>query len=282
MIASKALRISANQWIVTPKPRPAAPLRLLCFPHAGGSSHAFEGWQKSIHSAEISVLQLPGRGRRFSEPCLTRIEPIVDAAAQCIEHDKPAIFFGHSMGAIIAFEIIRRLRAQNRPLPLRLFVSGASAPSLWAMRPLISTASDADLRKTLEGLDGMADALENEELMEFLLPILRADFSVCDNYCYRVEERIPCDIFAFAGDADDRAPAAEMQPWREETSMSFRSRIFRGGHFFLRANEPELLAILEHDLRQIAAVETMRLARMPACVEVRRPGKALESSTRSR
>ncbi len=175
-------------WLRSPKPNPQASLRLFCFPYVGGGALIFRTWPNSLPAtAEVCPVELPGRGTRLKETPFTRLLPLVQALAQALlpHLDKPFAFFGHSMGALISFELTRQLRRLYGLVPLHLFVSAHRAPQLPDPDPPIHTLPEAEFMEELRCLNGTPkEVLEQPELMELMLPILRADFALCETYIY--------------------------------------------------------------------------------------------------
>src|SRR5437763_15337105 len=173
--------IARTPWLVSRKPNPRARVRLFCFPYAGGGDSVFRAWQKGLSEAiEVCPVQLPGRGARISEPPFTELSPLVRAAAQALAPhlDKPFAFFGHSMGALICFELARHLRKDGGPQPVHLFVSGRCGPQT-PREPFAGDLPDSEFQEMLRRYNGTPEeVLENRELMELLLPAVRADFAL--------------------------------------------------------------------------------------------------------
>ncbi|HET6978736.1 MAG TPA: thioesterase II family protein [Pyrinomonadaceae bacterium] len=243
---------TANPWLYYFKPNPKASVRLFCFHYAGGNALIYRTWaQKLPPSVEVVAIQLPGRATRMHQPLVSKltdlVEPISEALAPLV--NKPFAFFGHSMGALILFEVTRFLRRQGRTLPLHLFVSGRSAPQLNREHsPLYNLPKD-ELLAELQQLDGTPrEVLEHPELMELMLPMLRADFSICDTYEYTEEAPLACPITAFGGLQDFDVSRRRVEAWREQTSATFTLRMFAGNHFFIHSNETLLLNLLATQL----------------------------------
>jgi medium-chain acyl-[acyl-carrier-protein] hydrolase len=239
-------------WLANYRAWPDAAVRLFCFPYAGGSVAAFRGWQGDLPlSIESSPVQLPGRGARISEPPFESLHETVEALAHALSpfFDKPFAFFGHSMGALIALELSRRLRREKKALPLHLFVSGRRAPQCPDIEPPIHKLSDSDLIARLRRFNGTPhDALDHPELMQLMLPLLRADFSVCETYQYYEEPALDCPITVFGGIGDREVPAAALPPWREHTTAAFSLHMFPGDHFFLHTAQSDMLHLIARKL----------------------------------
>lgn len=241
-----------GQWIVTPRPQAAPRVRLLCFPYAGGGIGIYRPWLRHLpDGVELSLVQLPGRDRRAGEPPMRELPAMIAALGTELAglSDAPLVLFGHSMGALLAYEAAHWLRAHGHPAPRLLAVSGRRAPHLpsrrGSARQPVEELSDDQFAELVLGLDGTPPSvLANPELRAMFLPILRADFIAVQRY--RHEERPPltCPISAFAGTRDPYAPVSELSAWAEHTSGGFDSQPFAGNHFFLREHRDGLLAAL--------------------------------------
>jgi medium-chain acyl-[acyl-carrier-protein] hydrolase len=242
--------VPQSPWIAL-QPRPGARLRLFCFPHSGGGGTAFRGWSEALPSVEVCAFVPPGREARLREPSLTRLEPLVEACVEEIARraDLPFAFYGHSLGALVAFEAARALRRRGAPLPRHLFAGAAVAPQAHAVATPIHRGPDAGLIARLRRYGGTPEAvLAEPELMALLLPAFRADLGIFESY--RLVEEPPLDvpITAFGGVADDFARPAAMEGWRAQTSMAFSLRTFPGGHLFLQSSRAALLESMLADL----------------------------------
>jgi surfactin synthase thioesterase subunit len=210
--------------------------RLFVFPHAGAGASAYRLAAYLPDTVEVCTVQLPGREGRFAEAPLTSLDDAVAALAPLIaDHtDLPYAFFGHSMGALIAFETARRLRAHGTRLPERLFLSGMRAPGRPDRDPR-HTLPDDELLATAE-FDGV-----DAELRELLLPLLRADLTLCETYTYRAEAPLPCPVTALAGSDDDSVDERELAEWRQHTCAEFELHLFAGApHLYVRGAEEQL------------------------------------------
>jgi len=241
-----------NKWVVFPKTGSPIRRRLFCFPYAGGAASIFFPWSKELPSdIQVCPVQLPGRENRLTEPPLTKISLLVDSLAEILPlySDVPFSFFGHSMGALISFELTRRLRRNNSPCPTHLFVASHPAPQLRVSRPQLHTLSDAAFIQALRRLNGTPEELlQNSELMQLVLPALRADFALCETYVYTGDEPLDCPISTFAGMQERNLSRYELEAWRSQTRRSFRLQIFPGNHFFLKSARKLLLTAIERDL----------------------------------
>ena len=240
-------------WFPLATPLADPRLRLFCFPYAGGGASIFHRWPQALPGGvEVCAAQLPGHETRIAEPPLSDLDALIGEIAGAVDPllDVPFALFGHSMGALIAFELARRLRALGLRAPERLFVSARIAPqtpdeSLQALRD----GGDAALFAELERLDFTPKAvLDEPEMLELVLPILRADFRLCSSYVYRPEPPLDVPIVAFAGTHDRDAGAKKMREWEQQTSAGFAMRVIDGDHFFVTRRRETLLAELSRDL----------------------------------
>ncbi len=235
---------------------PQAALRLFCFPYAGGNAQIYRQWAAALPATvEVCPVQLPGRGNRLQEAPFTKLTDVVQYVTAAIAPylDKPLAFFGHSMGALISFELARSLRRTHNVEPVHLFVSGRRAPQIPRTRPAIDQLPEAELIAELRRLNGTPrEVLANAELMQLMLPTIRADFAVVRSYEYNTEAPLNCPITALGGLQDEDVPREQLEGWREQTNAACTVRMFAGDHFFLHAAEPLLLRVLARDLQQLA------------------------------
>jgi medium-chain acyl-[acyl-carrier-protein] hydrolase len=230
---------------------PSPRLRLVCIPYAGGAPSAFRGWLELLPpEIDLWAAQPPGHGARVDSPPLECLEPMVDelAGALTAEPATPTAIFGHSMGALLGFELARELRRRGHP-PQWLFASGHRAPQLETTDPPAHELDDAGFLARLRELGGTPEeALEHPELMDVFLPILRADFAAVETYAYRPEAPLACGITAFGGDGDERVSRRELEAWRAQTVGRFAAHSLPGGHFFLRQSAPRLVSVVVRDV----------------------------------
>ncbi len=233
-------------------PNSAAALRLFCFPYAGGGSLIYRDWSRSLPAQiEVCPVQLPGRGSRMHEKPFTRMEPLVKAVLREIGSylDKPFAFFGHSMGAVISFEVARLLRREGTALPVHLFVSGRSAPQLSEPKPPTFSLPDAEFIEELLRLRGTPpEVLNHPGLMQVVLPLLRADFELIQTYAYTDEPPLSIPLTALGGLADVDISRENLAGWRAETTGPFSLRMLPGDHFYLTSNKDLLLRLLAKEL----------------------------------
>ena len=242
-----------DSWIAFRKLNPQARLRLFCFPYAGTGASIFRTWPDGLPAdVEVCPVQFPGRGTRLMETPFTQLSHLVQALAQALVPllDKPFAFFGHSMGALVGFELARQLRRQSGVQPVRLFVSAARAPQIPHRDRPIHALPEGEFLAELRRLNGIPEkVLEEAELMQIMLPVLRADFAVYETYVYSTEPPLHCPISTFGGLQDQRVSRGDLEAWRNQTNGSFSLRMFPGDHFFWRTTQPLLLQVLSQDLR---------------------------------
>lgn len=249
---------NSSVWFVRPSPQPQARLRLFCFPYAGGSAQSYHDWQRRLpQDVELCAAQLPGRGRRIREAPLPSIAANVEQLASDIVPllDVPFAFFGHSMGALLAFELARRLRDDAAPTPALLFASGCAAPHLPRRTREMHALPDQELIAELQRLNGTPpEVLEHPELMQMLMGFLRADFEAVETYRYSPGPPLTCPISALGGLRDPDVRRAELEAWRDHTAGDCAVRMFDGDHFFTHQVEPLLLEVIAWELARASGV----------------------------
>jgi medium-chain acyl-[acyl-carrier-protein] hydrolase len=242
-----------NSWVTCPQPNPQAKLRLFCFPYAGGSATIFRTWADDLpETIELCPIEIPGRGRQIKSPPYTKIQPLVrEIAINIIPYlDKPYAFCGYSMGALISFELTRLLRHETNFCPLHLFVSARRAPQLAPDKPLISQLPDTDFLAEISLLNGTPQAvLENAELMQLFLPIIRADFTLLESYIYSHQPPLDFPITAFGGLQDSTVSYTSLLAWQEQTTASFLLKMVDGDHFFINTSKRTLLNAVSQSLQ---------------------------------
>lgn len=248
---------SLNPWVTLPRPNPTARVRLFCFPYAGAGASVFYTWPQTLPAeVEVCPVQLPGRESRLMEKPYSGMDELTEKLGEVLQPymDMPFAFFGHSNGAIMSFELARKLRREGRPLPLHLFLSGRPASHMPSRHPKIHHLPEPEFIQQLRRLEGTPEeVLANREIMELLLPLLRADFSLAETYQYREEAPLEIPVSAYGGRTDKDVNEEEVAAWGVHTTAPFRLVMFPGGHFFLNENRPLVLAELVRELRGVVA-----------------------------
>lgn len=243
-----------NPWVQPLSPaRPHAGLRLFCIPYAGGGPLAFRGWSDLLpENIDVRAVQLPGRGARLREKPFTRLESLIAALAQALGPwlDRPFAIYGHSLGALLAYELTRTLRRGGLH-PARLFVSGQIAPHRPDPNPKIHHEPDPVFLEEMKLLGGTPrEVMECAELMQLLLPALRADFAVLETYEHQPQPPLECPITAFGGHDDPRVQPADLEAWRELTRAECRLVMLPGDHFFIGPQKRTILRLMGAQLRE--------------------------------
>jgi len=231
---------------------------LVCIPHAGGGAAAYARWHTNP-DFEIAVVPLPGRDGNYSQPCLTSIREMAQRAAAFIHEEKleGVVLFGHSMGALVAYESAKLLGCAGPQLIDSLFVSGCQCPTSFTSDCLSEIGDDQEFIRAVAEYGGLAPELLREPgFIEYVLPILRADLAACDTYRYEPHEPLDVPLVAFAGATDTRVPLDHVFGWRKFTTRDFDACVFPGGHFFINANADSILAaIRDRSMRSAASAE---------------------------
>ncbi len=237
--------IAKDKWFHVPQPKSCPSLRLFCFSYAGGSAAIYHNWPKDLPGeVEMCAIQLPGRGARMAEPALTSFEQLVPEVVGALRPylDQPFAFFGHSMGAKLAFETCRSLRKLGLPQPLHLFASGSRAPQDPRNRPNIHGMARHAFCEELRKLNGTpSEILDNEELMNLVEPTLRADFQAIETYQYSNQKPLNVPISAYGGNLDQGVSSTHLQHWQQQTTASFHAQMFDGDHFFINSARRALM-----------------------------------------
>lgn len=252
MASTTDLTNRRSPWVTIMAPRPRARLRLICLPFAGGGTSAYREWAARLpDEVEVVAAALPGREGRIGEPALDSVDALANGVVDGLSRhlDRPFALFGHSMGAVVAFEVIRRLRPMGLE-PVHFFASGHKAPHVRTKRtPDCHSLPDDEFVAAVERLNGIpTEILENAEFMEMILPSLRSDFRAAETYAYRPGAPLRCPISAYGGLDDHEVIHEEIEAWGHHTSGPFRVQMFPGDHFFVNSSRDRLLRAICTDL----------------------------------
>ena len=249
------MRSPINGWAIYPRRNPSARMRLFCFPYAGGGATIFSTWARSLPpEVEVVAVQPPGREGRLSEKPFADLAELVAAMhPELLPHfEKPFAFYGHSNGGLMAFELARTLRRTGGPMPRHIFVGGRPAPQLELDEERIHALEHDEFIDALRRYAGTPEEiLQNAEIMELIMPLLRADFSLGETYAYQPEAPLHVPISAYAGERDAEVPLAQVEAWREQTSAPFHFRVFPGDHFFINGDRALVLQEMTRELRPL-------------------------------
>ncbi|MFE2540550.1 thioesterase II family protein [Actinacidiphila glaucinigra] len=240
----------AGDWFRVIKRSAKPRARLICFPHAGGAASFFQAWADLLpDDMDLAGVRYPGREDRFLDPPPVSMSDLADPVARaCLTSgDVPLLFFGHSMGASVAYEVALRMQYRGGSQVTDLFVSGSAAPGRGSGSRDPLTMTDAEIREDVAELGGAdANALADQELWELLIPSIRADYRLIGRYRAAFSARAPLDVpmVAYYGRGDADVDAASVAAWAEATSSTFAMRSFDGGHFYLKEQAPGLVADL--------------------------------------
>ncbi|ABG50658.1 Thioesterase [Trichodesmium erythraeum IMS101] len=233
-----------SPWIKIFQPCPQPQLRLFCFHPSAAGATLFRLWGKYLPSnIEVCAIQLPGRETRIKETLITKWDDLLSPLIQELQPlitEYPFVFFGHSLGALISFEVVRQLRRQKLPIPKYMFVSGRRPPHI-PIDNLRHQAPNPILISILREYGGTPEAvLQNQDLMELFLPILRADFTLNEKYIYFPEAPFEFPIVAFRGTDDIEVSKQKLSQWEQHTISNFALHEFPGGHMFFQ-QQPKVL-----------------------------------------
>ncbi|MFK7829716.1 MAG: thioesterase II family protein [Congregibacter sp.] len=244
-----------NAWVSCPRPEPDATFRMFCLPFAGGGASLYRSWGEELGAdIEVCPIQLPGRESRVGEPAHHDFSVLASALANQLSLylDRPYFIYGHSMGALLAFEAIRALQESGQALPQIAFLGAHRAAHLKPRRQSMLELDDAEFIARISAFGGFQkEVLESEELLNFILPTLRADFSICDGYEYAGGDPIDCPIVAISGAHDPEVPPEDMGAWQEHTRHPVQHITLDAGHFFIKTHSESLISVIRRFARQV-------------------------------
>ena len=247
-----------QQWFKF-SPRNSKPrFRLFCFHHAGTGASIFNSWSEKLPSdTEVISIQLPGRENRLKETPFTRLKPLIQTLTPLFEEylDVPFAFFGHSMGALLSFEVARELRRKSWSVPECLFVSAYRAPQIPDLDLPIYQLPDAKFIKAVSDYQGISEQnLQNLESRQILISNLKADFEILQTYFYTKEEPLESHIYAFGGLADPKVSRQQLAAWEQQTKIDFQLKMFNGNHFFWREAEDEVISTIKEAIERLTVM----------------------------
>jgi surfactin synthase thioesterase subunit len=242
--------LKGSPWLDRDREHSLAPSRMFCLPYVGGGAWIYRGWSDcGGKEVEVIPIALPGRDKRLLEKPYSDLFLLVRALADVLPLDKPFTLFGHSMGALIAFELATELQRRDSRLPFCLFASGCGAPQVPRRNPLRHLLSDVALVAELRDLGGTPDeVLRDSGLMELFLPTIRADFAIVETYEYTQSNSLGCPIVVLHGDEDRETTRDDALAWRLRTSNTFRMETFHGDHFFLHAAKQSIVRLITNEV----------------------------------
>ncbi|MCX5195608.1 alpha/beta fold hydrolase [Streptomyces sp. NBC_00249] len=239
-------------WVRRFQPRPDSAVRLVCLPHAGGSASFYLPMARTMPDfVDVLCVQYPGRQDRRTEPLLDTVPALADQVFTALLPwaDRPLAYFGHSMGASVAYEVARRFEREKGVVAAALFASGRRAPSA----PRHETAHLLDDRGLIEEVKSLSGTdtrlLGDDEVLRMVLPAIRADYRAAETYTPEPGEPLHCPVVAMIGSDDPKVTEAEAAAWSTHTEGPFALRVFSQGHFYLVRDQAEVIRTLSTHLR---------------------------------
>lgn len=240
-----------EKWVSVHSPAPWSAVRLVCLPHAGGSASFYFPVSRALApEVEVLAVQYPARQTRHLEPGIDNIPDFADQIFAVLQdlNDKPLAFFGHSMGAVLAYEVALRMQRAGLPSPVRLFASGRRAPSRYRDER-IHEGTDAEIVAELRKLGGPNPAvLADPEMLEIILPAVRSDYTAIERYRHEPGRKLDCPVTVVVGDNDPRVTIDEARAWAEHTTGPFDLETFPGRHFYLVDQGPRVIDLVRTKL----------------------------------
>jgi medium-chain acyl-[acyl-carrier-protein] hydrolase len=248
----------ANPWLYFGPHGANSQIRLLCLPYAGGNVSLFRSWSQQLPGEiQVCAVQLPGRQTRFQEPPITRMDALIDRLMEVVRplSDLPLAIFGQCAGALVGFELARRLRQEQPPRPLaHLFAASCPAPDRCAQGPLLHRLPEEEFFTALEGMGGIpSDVMAMPELRAFVAPALRADFELYETYRHAVQEPLDCPVTVFCGAHDELVAEEAMRSWSNHTRRGTATYVVPGTHYLLEQSETQVLAAIARRLARFVA-----------------------------
>lgn len=237
------LIFSSDKWFATIKQNPKAEIKMFCFPYGGGNASVFTGWPKFLPDfVELYAIQLPGRANRISESPIVNMNDLLTKLSLLLVRyiDRPYVFFGHSLGALIAFEISKRMEKVFGYQPEWLFLSAHSPPGLERKIKLYELSDDDFISEIRKKNGTPKEIFDNEELLSYVLPVLKSDYKLSETYSYNDLTKVNIPLHVFGGDYDLTVTEKILMLWKDfSTSNEFSFKSFPGDHFFLNKNQFE-------------------------------------------
>lgn len=250
-----------EKWVRRSHPAPNSRVRLVCLPHAGGSASFYFPMSRALAPAvEVLAIQYPGRQDRRHEPNIPSLPHLADQIFEAVRRldDRPLALFGHSMGAVLAYEVALRMQDAGLPSPVRLFTSGRRAPSC-EREERIHMESDDQMIAELRKLSGTSSAmLTDPELLEMIMPAIRSDYRAVETYRHVPGRKVDCPVTVITGDADPRVSVDEAAAWEDHTTGPTDLHVLPGGHFYLVDQSARVVELLAERLDRQAAGATGR------------------------
>jgi medium-chain acyl-[acyl-carrier-protein] hydrolase len=255
----------SGSWIVRPFPRVNASFRMFCFPYAGSGPLAYRGWAENLpENVDVCYIHPPGREARLRERSYTDFPQLIEQLQSVVGVllDRPYVFYGHSLGAVVAYEVARALRRSGKPEPQHLFVSASRAPHLRYEHQPARHLSDVDFLREMDRRYGAIprQLMEDPDLRDLLVPPLRADITLLETYQHVSEEPLGCQITCFGGNGDTMVSSNALQSWRDHTQKTMRLHMLQGEHLFLQTARTELLGFIKETLTETEACQQVTSA----------------------
>ncbi len=242
-----------NPWLIEPKSPVSGGRILVCFPSAGSGAAMYREWPDRLTGmADVLRVQPPGRETRFREPLISDITEYLDQLVDIlsVRLDRPFAFFGHSMGSIVAYRVALRLREKRGIEPEHLFVSAFRSPHAPPMKKIHHLADGEFIRELIDTYDGVPEQLLNEpEVLELMLPIVRADLAVVAGHQHEATQAFTCPISAFGGVDDRWVDEVQLSQWCVHTRNSFDLHMIAGNHYYINSNLDDLIDRIKARLR---------------------------------
>jgi medium-chain acyl-[acyl-carrier-protein] hydrolase len=247
-----------SRWIICRRPHPAPRVRLFCFPYAGGGASTFSRWPEFLpEGVELNAIQLPGHETRIGDSPYQDLASLIEDLKRVLEpsFSRPFALLGHSMGALISYELARSIRREFDIQAAGLFLSGLRALQIPSPDLPLHSLEKSEFLRQLQSRYGMpASLLQASELVELFLPLLRANFKMCETYVYTPEPPLECPLSIFGGLQDARISRQDLAAWKLQTTKAVRLRMIEGNHYFFEHSWLEIVSFVARDLADYVPV----------------------------
>lgn len=243
--------VKKNKWLYVPRERRDAESRIFIFPHSGCSAQGYQRWAQKLLSddtVEVCIIQLPGRAERMNEECIIDMQVLIRDLFNSVSHlfDKPYVCFGHSLGSLVCFELMHKVKSNSLNLAKHIILSSKQPPHLTRHYEMLSHKTNEEIVSTLKNLDGTPYfILQDKYLTDILVPIIKNDFLLNENYTFNNLAPLDINMTILGAKNDFFVPYYELKEWEVHTTEAFNIKLYNGSHFYIYDYEDEIIDIIK-------------------------------------